>query len=1219
MKIREIFEKPINRRIEEVVKVTQDDESVVSNEINEYVVTDAIKDHYIKILREFCDALSSPHEGIGVWVSGFFGSGKSSFAKILGYMLEGRKLKGENAAKLFSDQANDKEVSDYLDYIKARIPTKSIIFDISMDRGVRINPDMITEIIYRNLLKELDYAEDFDIAKLEQDLEAEGILEDFINLYEKTYKKKWSKGRKRILALNEASNVMHLMDSRTYNQPDSWAKAITSKDENGNTKGRADITPKELARLVFELTYRRKGKCSIVFIIDEVGQFISRSVQKMLDLQAFVEALGVEGRNRVTRKEAIAPAWLVVTSQEKLNEVVSALDDKKIELARLKDRFPIEIDLSPADISEVTSKRILTKKASIIPELGKLYDDNKNRLNQCVKLERTSRDCEVRRDEFIKLYPYIPYHIDLCIDIMSGIRLEPGATRHIGGSNRTIIKQAQQMLVNPKVKLAEKEVGSLVTLDKVYNLIEGSLSSEKQKDIYSIIKNFADDAMVISVAKTICLLEYVRDLPRTVNNISAVLYPEVGDDFNKSDVESAIKKLENAQLIKFSDQGYKLLTAQEKNWDIERKELSPRQAEINLIKKELLEEIFRDSKITNFNYMGLKTFKFGFFYEDSNLSDSGDIVFEITTADNLEEYKEIVELKKKISREQNDQIFSIILQSEEMYKLVLELFKSREMINRRERLASAGKLIDVEIKCFDDEKRKRDKVRRMLKSEIIKSIYSSTILFRGIKKDVQSEGKDLYESIKKIVNKFIPQLFPKFEMGAKKVTGKEPEKILTADNLEGLPNVFYGGSSGLNLVAKRGGKYVINKDAEIAIEISKFLRDKNEIEGPANGKTIENNFSGIGFGWDRDILRIVIATLFRAGDIEIGFRGSRYKDYSNPEAREAIINNNSFKIATFIPRTITIKFKDVKEACENLQNIKGKEIDADINRISEELKELLVNKKDDMLELKGAVNAYNLPAKEFIGEIFDTILNLQKADSEDCVKILASEGKEFGDNLEKVEKIKLAVSDYNLDKLINAKKVLSQVVPDLTYFFIDDESLKQNIKILNQSLQSEDFYNRISDISKKTEEIVSIYNDLYKEKHKKRYELYDRLKEKIKGMEDWANLPDETKNEVIKEIDSKCCENVNFNKLFVCSKCNSNSREIELDINLLSVVENKAMGKVYDFIGESGNKKIERIRISEYFPRQMHSLDEFKEKMDKFSEDVNSFLKDGIEVIIDWS
>jgi hypothetical protein len=77
-----------------------------------------------------------------------------------------------------------------------------------------------------------------------------------------------------------------------------------------------------------------------------VGQYVSRSVDKILDLQAVVQAFGREGKNRVVRKQAIAPCWIIVTSQEKLNEVV---DSKKIEPARLQDRFPLPIDLKQSE------------------------------------------------------------------------------------------------------------------------------------------------------------------------------------------------------------------------------------------------------------------------------------------------------------------------------------------------------------------------------------------------------------------------------------------------------------------------------------------------------------------------------------------------------------------------------------------------------------------------------------------------------------------------------------------------------------------------------------------------------------------------------------------------------------------------------------------------------------------------------------------------------
>ena len=166
--------------------------------------------------------------------------------------------------------------------------------------------------------------------------------------------------------------MLHQLDRKTYSSPESYALATA--------KGRADVDPNKLARRAFELTTRRHPGKALIFIIDEVGQYVSRSVDKMLDLQAIIQAFGVEGKNRTERREAVSPFWVVVTSQEKLNEVVTALDSKRIELARLQDRFRIPVDLKQSDITEVTSKRVLEKKPAATELLKALFDEHEPRI-----------------------------------------------------------------------------------------------------------------------------------------------------------------------------------------------------------------------------------------------------------------------------------------------------------------------------------------------------------------------------------------------------------------------------------------------------------------------------------------------------------------------------------------------------------------------------------------------------------------------------------------------------------------------------------------------------------------------------------------------------------------------------------------------------------------------------------------------------------------------
>jgi hypothetical protein len=180
----------------------------------------------------------------------------------------------------------------------------------------------------------------------------------------------------------------------------------------------------------------------------------------------------------------------VVTSQEKLDEVVAAIDSKRVDIAKLQDRFRHRVDLAPSDIREVATKRVLAKKPQAEPLLRTLFSANSGSLNAALRLERTTRRADISEADFVHFYPYPPHFIDLCINIMSGIRLQPGAPRHYGGSNRTIIKQAYEMLVSDRTAFAKKPIRALVTLDKVFELVQGNLSNERRTDIHEVSQRF---------------------------------------------------------------------------------------------------------------------------------------------------------------------------------------------------------------------------------------------------------------------------------------------------------------------------------------------------------------------------------------------------------------------------------------------------------------------------------------------------------------------------------------------------------------------------------------------------------------------------------------------------------------------------------------------------------------------------------------------------------
>jgi hypothetical protein len=716
--IRELLSRDLAEPIEEVIKLDQQDEVTVHNEITEYVATDRIKDQYMEVLQAIADAPGDPTEGVGVWISGFFGSGKSSFAKNLGYILANRSVLGHPAAKLFIQQLQQQSphdplvgrIADTVNYIHSRFDAHVIMFDVQVDRAVRRATEPIAEIMYSVLLRELDYAPDYDVAELETELESEGRLGEFVAACAELYRDKvgrveapdsvpptlagvpadeyavWQRVRKGAQRIQRASATLHQIAPDTYPAADTWASSLKQK---------SDVTIRTLVDRTFELGGRRRPGHAVIFIIDEVGQYVARSAEKIENLRAVVEHFGQESKNRVQAGKAVAPVWVIVTSQEKLDEVVAAIDDKRVELAKLQDRFKIRIDMAPADIREVATRRVLAKKPEAEPVLRQHYDGAAAMLKTHTRLERTSRSSEVDGDQFIQFYPYLPHFVDLSIDIVSGMRLQAGAPRHIGGSNRTIIKQTYEMLVSDRTALADAPVGTLVSLDRIFDLVEGNLSSERQKDLTDIAQRWPEDPWPARTAKAVALLECVRDLPRTKANLAALLYRQLGDDSPLPEVERAIELLRAAQFVLQTEHGWKLQTAQEKSWTAERNAHTPNPREQHDLLEDRLRAIFTGPGLTRYRYQKLRSFRVGVSWEGRAIT-SGDAQIPVTLqlADGPEVFQELCDQARDDSRAKSHEsdVFWVMSLSTEIDEVVSELYRSRQMVGKYDLLRAQNKI-----------------------------------------------------------------------------------------------------------------------------------------------------------------------------------------------------------------------------------------------------------------------------------------------------------------------------------------------------------------------------------------------------------------------------------------------------------------------------------------------------------------------------------------------
>ena len=131
MKIKELFTKKIDRDLQGVIIVGQGEETNVVQELEEYVVTRELQKHFADFFAAYKKGISGTTAKTGVWISGFFGSGKSHFLKILSYLLANKKVGEKAAIDYFID---DHKIEDEMVLADMKLavstPTDVVLFNI---------------------------------------------------------------------------------------------------------------------------------------------------------------------------------------------------------------------------------------------------------------------------------------------------------------------------------------------------------------------------------------------------------------------------------------------------------------------------------------------------------------------------------------------------------------------------------------------------------------------------------------------------------------------------------------------------------------------------------------------------------------------------------------------------------------------------------------------------------------------------------------------------------------------------------------------------------------------------------------------------------------------------------------------------------------------------------------------------------------------------------
>ena len=545
MQIREIFEKPIDRPIEGVIKA--DDQTSLRLEVEEYVVTQEIASH----LSRFFDAYNDYQGANGVWISGFFGSGKSHLLKMLALLLENRTVDGVTMLDYFRPKVKDDALLRGAMEKAVSIPSQSILFNIDQkaDAVATTNTDALLTVFLKVFNDTCGYyGKQGYIAKFERDLDERGLLEAFRQAYKEIAGIPWEEGRE--VATLEKANV-----DRAYARV-SGADAPGIIDSYRNDYR---VSIEDFAELVNAYIQKQPDGFRLNFFVDEVGQFIADNVKLMTNLQTIAESLATHCRGR---------AWIIVTAQEDMDTVLGEMNRQQTnDFSKIQDRFKVRLKLTSRNVDQVIEERLLRKRQSARTLLSGIYERERNNFGTLFDfVDGTSFRNYRSEDDFIHKYPFTAYHFPLfqrAIESLSQHSAFEG--RHSSVGERSMLGVFQEVVK----KIADQPLGHLATFDYMFEGIRAVLKAQIQRAVIHAEEHLGD-AFAVRVLKALFLVKYVKGFKATPHNIRILMQETFDQDIQELQkrVESALALLERQVYIQRTGDEYAFLTDEEK--DVER-------------------------------------------------------------------------------------------------------------------------------------------------------------------------------------------------------------------------------------------------------------------------------------------------------------------------------------------------------------------------------------------------------------------------------------------------------------------------------------------------------------------------------------------------------------------------------------------------------------------------------------------------------------------------
>ena len=1059
-----MFVKPIDRDIQGVIIVGQGEETNVAQELEEYVVTKELQKHFADFFSAYKKGILGTTPKMGVWISGFFGSGKSHFLKILSYLLENRKVGERTALDYFTE---DKKITDPMVLADIRLaaetPSDVVLFNIDSksDTGSKQNKDAIVNVFLRVFNEMQGYCGALPhLADLEQQLTEAGQMKAFEEAFEEEYGKPWKENRHKFDFIQDTVvDVLADMGFMSEHAARNWCEKASEPYQ---------ISIEDFAKRV-KAYIKSKGKNHhVVFLVDEIGQYIGEDSKLMLNLQTVTEELG---------KECQGKAWVIVTSQQDIDSVTKV---KGNDFSKIQGRFDTRLSLSSANVDAVIKKRILDKTDTAAQTLRLLYDQKATIIkNLIVFNDGVEKKLYANGRDFSEVYPFIPYQFNLLASVLTSIRTHGASGKHLSEGERSMLALFKESAAN----LKDKEMGVIVPFHLFYDALENFLDHSHRGVIIRAYDNTKinpehkeSDVFAINVLKTLFMIKYVLEIEANIDNITSLMISNIDDDRIelKGRVEEALKVLQQQMLVQKNGNLYVFLTDEEQEINREIDSQNVEMAEvINKVSEMIFEDIFTDKKYRYPAFNGRYSFSFNQAVDDRpyKSNQNYDVGLRILTPW-YEGGNDDATLRMMSG--QGREVL-VVLPNDAAF---LDEIRVYLKIEKFLRLNTSTQLTKYETikEAKRVEMRERNSNAKLYLTE---SLKDATIYVNA--DTVKTHAKDVTSRINEAIGKLVQNVYHKLPY------------IDTAFSEVDIRKMFKNSNQ---LTLKLEGGMDANQHA--LDDVLAFIAGNSRVHMKTSMKTVKDRFMKAPYGFVEDDVHWLVARLFKRGDLAFTVNGASVSLVNKTdEELISFITKKAFAEKLLMEEKIGPNPKDRKVVKDVMKEVFGVgSVSEDDDTIMKNFQRYAQNMLNEILRLEPQYQRFAYPGKKAL-EAGKKLMQpvIQIGATLEFFRHVAKKKDDFYDFAEDYEPVKAFFGSEQQEIFTRSLEMLAIYDDSKTY--IVDSDLEEIVRAMRDIVRQEKPYKNIHKLPALRDKFMGSYNKVLNREEKPVLNTIDQSRSRV--------------------------------------------------------------------------------------------------------------------------